>query len=450
MELIKYLLLPENKALKEEIKKRWTKSLSDGTYITASMITIDSDLQLRWKCLENEHYFNKSIKDIIKHGFSCTTCEREIRRKRVLKEISERVEIKDANGNKRIMSRGRVIGLKSIEALENNKEKLKNLKNNSLYTWCKNNGEHGKQILNEFTGIDKDGLVYKLEDLTHGTDKKLYWICQNNPNHVFAARIKTRTYMGSGCKICGAITNGTGYEEQFLYHAFKSVIPETENSKFLFNDEYKGGLNYDLYIPYKENFILIEYGNSFTHNENHPDRVKRDQLKKKKALSNNCKFISILDDQRNEYDEKWEEDSIVLKISHTPDKEERLLKIVKYILNNFNISTETLDNTEILQELKDIAWVSSKGSGLSEERSLKNIHPILAKEILPELNGGLTARDLMPNSHKRVKFRCNHCGNEWPARVNGRVYGESGCPECGYNPFREEKGLPQKLKSKYR
>ena len=428
MELIKYLLLPENKTLKEEIRKKWTGLTSDNSSISANFITVDSTLRLKWKCLDGKHYFDASIREIIGDGFYCRKCEK---RKRVLRETSERVEIKDDNGNKKIMPRGRVIGLKSIEALEANKEKLKNLKNNSLYTWCKNNGEHGKQILNEFTGIDEDGLVYKIEDLTYRTDKKLYWICQNNHNHVFTSRISSRTSQGSGCPDCSKIKN-TGYEEQFLYHAFKSVIPETENSKLLFTDEYKGGLEYDISFPYKDTFILIEYGNSFTHNESKIDQVKRDKIKRDKALMHGYKFINILDDCKSEYPEKWEENSIVIKISNTPDKEERLLKIVKFILNNFNISTEPLDNKETLQEIKDLAWVNSKGSGLSEERSLEFIHPILAKEILPELNNGLTARDLMPNSNKYVTFRCNHCKREWPAYVYARVNAKTSCSRCGY------------------
>lgn len=439
MTIKKFLELPENKVLAERVLNAWTGISSDNRNLNINLININSEVKLKWKCLEGKHYYVSSIEDILNNGLYCRTCD-----------LLRPVEIEDSKGNKKIIPRARLIGLKTIQDLQNNKEKLKNLPKNSLLGWIKDNGERGEQLLREFTGITIDGEIHKLEDLTFGTDKKLYWVCQNNSNHVYPARISSRTYSGSGCPKCSRISNGTGYEEQFLYHAFKLIIPKTEHSKIMFTDEYKGGLEYDLYIPYKDSFILIEYGNSFTHGKNRLDKLKRDQIKKTKALINNYRFISILDDSQSEYPEKWEADNIVLKISNTPDKEDRLLKIAKFILENFNISTEHLDRPETLQEIKDIAWKNSKGSGLTKERSLEEKYPILAKEILPELNNGLTARDLMPNSRNRVTFKCNHCGNEWPARLNDRVNKKTSCLRCGYNPFKEEKGLPQKIRPKYK
>lgn len=454
MTLKQFLDLPENKVLAEGVLKAWTGISSDNRNLNINFINTNSEIKLKWKCLEGKHYYIKSMSDVLNHGLSCDICEK---RKKVFKKVIEPVEIIDANGNKRIIPKGRVIGLKSIEALKNNKEKLKK---NNLYDWIKANGEHGKQILKEFTGITIDGEIHRIEDLTIGKAKeKFYWVCQNNPNHVYPARIRDRTYRGSGCPTCSKIRSGTGYEEQFLFNTLKLMIPETENNKIMFipqnqseikENEYKGGLEYDISIPYKDKFILIEYGNTFTHNESKIDQVKRDQIKKTKALLNNCKFIRILDDSQSEYPEKWEDNEIILKISKTTDKEDRLLKITKFILENFNISTEPLDNPETIQKIKDTAWKNSRGAGLSYERSLESKHPILAKEILPELNDGLTARDLMPNSHDYINFKCRNCGNEWPARLHDRVNKKTGCPRCGYNPFKEEKNLPQKIKPKYK
>lgn len=439
MTLKQFLDLPENKDLAERVLNAWTGISSDNRNLNINLININSEIKLKWKCLEGKHYYISSIADILKHGLYCRTCD-----------LLKPVEIKDSNGNKKIISKGRINAIKSIKDLENGVYNKKKLKKNNLYDWIKANGEHGKQILREFTGIDVDGNIHRIEDLTFGLGKKFYWVCQNNPNHVFATSINTRTNKGNGCPTCSKIKNGTGYEEQFLYNAFKSVIPETEHSKILFTDEYKGGLEYDISIPYKDKFILIEYGNTFTHGKNRLDKLKRDQIKKTKALLNNCKFIRILDDIQSEYPEKWEADDIILKISNTTDKEDRILKIIKFILENFNISTEPLDNPETIQKIKDIAWKNSKGSGLSEERSLESKHPILAKEILPELNNGLTARDLMPKSRNYVTFKCNHCGRIWDTYINTRVRDKLGCARCGYNPFKEEKNLPQKIRPKYK
>ena len=42
--------------------------------------------------------------------------------------------------------------------------------------------------------------------------------------------------------------------------------------------------------------------------------------------------------------------------------------------------------------------------------------------------GGLKANEAMPNSHKKVWWKCSQ-GHEWQADIGGRNRG-NGCPEC--------------------
>ena len=72
------------------------------------------------------------------------------------------------------------------------------------------------------------------------------------------------------------------------------------------------------------------------------------------------------------------------------------------------------------------------------ENDLQTINPILAKEWNFEKNNGLTPSDVMPNSDKKVWWKCNN-GHEWQASIRSRNIG-SGCPYCanqrvmtGYN-----------------
>ena len=69
---------------------------------------------------------------------------------------------------------------------------------------------------------------------------------------------------------------------------------------------------------------------------------------------------------------------------------------------------------------------------------LQTINPILAKEWNYEKNYGLTPMDVMPNSDKKVWWKCNK-GHEWQATINNRS-NRRGCPYCsgkkvlkGYN-----------------
>ena len=79
----------------------------------------------------------------------------------------------------------------------------------------------------------------------------------------------------------------------------------------------------------------------------------------------------------------------------------------------------------------------NKGSGcpycsgryaVKGENDLQTINPTLAKEWNYEKNNGLTPVDVMPNSDKKVWWKCSK-GHEWRATIGSRNTG-SGCPVC--------------------
>ena len=59
---------------------------------------------------------------------------------------------------------------------------------------------------------------------------------------------------------------------------------------------------------------------------------------------------------------------------------------------------------------------------------LTTINPTLAKEWNYEKNGDLKPEDFMPNSNKKVWWKCKK-GHEWQAKINNRNHG-TGCPYC--------------------
>ena len=75
---------------------------------------------------------------------------------------------------------------------------------------------------------------------------------------------------------------------------------------------------------------------------------------------------------------------------------------------------------------------------LKGNNDLQTVNPILAKEWNYEKNNGLTPTDVMPNSSKKVWWKCSE-GHEWQAIIADRNRG-CGCPYCagrkvakGYN-----------------
>ena len=78
-----------------------------------------------------------------------------------------------------------------------------------------------------------------------------------------------------------------------------------------------------------------------------------------------------------------------------------------------------------------------KGSGcpycsgrvaIKGENDLQTVNPTLAKEWNYEKNNGLIPLDVMPNSVKKVWWKCNK-GHEWQATIDSRNRG-NGCPYC--------------------
>ena len=59
---------------------------------------------------------------------------------------------------------------------------------------------------------------------------------------------------------------------------------------------------------------------------------------------------------------------------------------------------------------------------------LQTVNPVLAREWNYEKNNGLIPADVLPNSNKKVWWKCSK-GHEWQATIARRNKG-SGCPYC--------------------
>ena len=59
---------------------------------------------------------------------------------------------------------------------------------------------------------------------------------------------------------------------------------------------------------------------------------------------------------------------------------------------------------------------------------MQTVNPTLAKEWNYERNAGLTPTDVMPNSGRKVWWKCCK-GHEWQARIANRNHGNR-CPIC--------------------
>lgn len=103
----------------------------------------------------------------------------------------------------------------------------------------------------------------------------------------------------------------------------------------------------------------------------------------------------------------------------------------------------------------EVWWLCEKGHEWSEKvssrsrqkkadckicRSLAIIHPELARELHPILNGALRAEDITPGCHLKVWWICPE-GHEYDATVKNRAVNKSGCPCCSGKKITKDRSI---------
>lgn len=311
---------------------------------------------------------------------------------------------------------------------------------NSLSTWCFNNKEQGQIITSQWTGISKSGKQYTMDEVSYGSKLKMLWRCADG--HEWYATILQRTGQNkTGCPHCNK--RSTSYPEQYIYWALKQLYPETQNRcKVLKSPKYPYGIEYDIIVP--DIHLAIEYSSTRWHR----DKENIDNLKKETCNKHNIRLIQIIDDNYNEYKEKYTENYICTPMLTPSNRDDYLQKIVSYILNSIGHSINEID----IGLVKKNALDYSKKK-IEYEKSLKFIHPELAKEMDNGMNN-IKSDEILPKSNIRIKFLCPYCNygadGSWEVAVVGRVQMRAGCGRCGYNWFRAQEGQPQKIKSTYK
>ena len=71
---------------------------------------------------------------------------------------------------------------------------------NDLYTWCISNQERGKQLLDEWTGLDENDDTVDIKKIAQYSNHKIKWKCSKG--HIFNAQVNSRTRLKSNCPYC--------------------------------------------------------------------------------------------------------------------------------------------------------------------------------------------------------------------------------------------------------
>ena len=308
----------------------------------------------------------------------------------------------------------------------------------------------------------------KPENVTANSGIRVWWICKKG--HEWKARIADRN-KGKDCPICNSERSTSFPEYAVLFYLGKYKIKAIHTYKEL-------GYELDIYIPSKR--IAIEYDGDFWHK----NKTKKDLEKNLKCKNSGIKLYRIREclpalndssidfivdkNQKNlteviqkvlteiigiNVDIDLQRDAIEIEnLMEHLEKENSLLATNPALAKEWNYERNGNLKPEhaLANSGKKVWWKCDKGhewKAVIESRSsgvgcpycsgryaikgkndLLTINPKLASEWNYERNGNLIPEDYMPNSNKKVWWKCKK-GHEWQAVIASRNSGH-GCPYC--------------------
>ena len=251
-------------------------------------------------------------------------------------------------------------------------------------------------LAKEWNYEKNDGLTPM--DVLPNSHKKVWWICKKG--HEWQAILANRS-KGRGCPFCSSWQR-TSFPEYALLYYLKKYDLEIIHS-------YKAkGYELDIYIPSKK--IAIEYDGGYWHK----NKEKKDLEKNRKCKRDGIQLYRI----REELSPLNDTSIDYIVQNNQVDLEKILKKILSKIFGK---------NIEIDLK-KDAISIENLRVHTEKEKSFAFYNQEITKEWNYEKNGKLKPENFLPNSSKKIWWKCQK-GHEWQARVQDRSKG-IGCPYC--------------------
>ncbi|MDE6411864.1 MAG: hypothetical protein K2L02_04965 [Clostridia bacterium] len=252
------------------------------------------------------------------------------------------------------------------------------------------------------------------QQITHGSGKKVYWICPKG--HSYQATILHRTNGGTNCPICNSGRQTSFAEQAFLFY-IKKLHPDVISR---YTDIFDNGMELDIYIPSLK--TAIEYDGVFWHRNNR----KREELKYQICQKNGIRLIRIK--ESNDIDCRGIADTIY----HADNLDNK--RILNGLIINFLQDLEMWTMPRFLRPIdvnvfRDEFEIRRKYMTELKSESLKELRPDLANEWYYEKNGDLLPSMFSLGSSQKVWWKCSTCGNIWRTSIGHRVKG-TGCNVC--------------------
>lgn len=236
-------------------------------------------------------------------------------------------------------------------------------------------------------------------DVLPNSGKKVWWKCAKG--HEWQQKIYHRNN-GVNCPVCKSERNTSLPEFALLFYLKRTGIEVVHSYK-------EQGYELDIYIPSHK--TAIEYDGYFWHK----NKTRMDLGKNRQCEKDGIKLYRI-----REGLPALNDSSIDFVINK--DQQKELSEVIEVVVNKITGISVDVDLKRDGISIENLRIYSEK------EDSILTINPDIANEWNYERNGDLRPDFFLPNSGKKVWWKCSK-GHEWQAIIQSRNQG-IGCPYC--------------------
>lgn len=261
------------------------------------------------------------------------------------------------------------------------------------------------------------------KDVTAGSNKKVWWQCQNDVGHSWQASIGSRHSGGHQCPICtGRVASDENNLETLNPNLSKEWHPELNAGKtprdFTVNSGQKVWWRCSVDPKHEWEAVIASRNSGHGCPECGIERTKRAKLE-----INKRKSLAVL---RPDLLKEWDFDK---NSDYSPY--ELASKSTTKVWWRCSKNPSHQWETSLAARTNNSQCPYCIGRITSPETCLATLNPTLAKEWHPTKNGGMTPHNVVPGSAYKAWWLCsNNPEHEWETTVVNRHLRGDGCPIC--------------------
>jgi Zn finger protein HypA/HybF involved in hydrogenase expression len=257
------------------------------------------------------------------------------------------------------------------------------------------------------------------QDVTRGSDRKVWWQCALEPEHEWEARVKSRTANGRGCVLCSRTRVKVGVNDLASQHPDVAAEWHPTKNGTLTTQDVTRGTNRKVWWQCARN----------------PEHEWEAVVYSRTLKDNGCPECSRVRVQVGVNDLASQHPDIAAEFHPTKNGTLTAQDIAR--TSQRRVWWQCARNPEHEWEMS-VKWRVQRGrcpqcpkAPVQGNNDLATQHPDVAAEWHPTKNGTLTAQDVTRATDRKVWWQCaRNSDHEWEARVFSRTQMGSGCPFC--------------------